>query len=69
MGNYFAYRLSEYLHEVLKAIGLEPERIRMEFCSSAEGSKFREVAIEFDETIRKLGPNPLRPKGGTSKKK
>jgi F420-non-reducing hydrogenase iron-sulfur subunit len=69
IGNYFAYRLSEYLVEVLKAIGLEPERIRMEFCSSAEGAKFRDVAISFDETIRKLGPNPLRAQGGTSKKK
>ncbi len=68
-GNYFAYRLTEYITEVLKAVGLEPERIRMEFCSSAEGSKFRETAIEFDKKIRELGPSPLRPKGGTSEKK
>ncbi|TFG21521.1 MAG: methyl-viologen-reducing hydrogenase delta subunit [Promethearchaeota archaeon] len=41
----------------------------MEFCSSAEGSKFREIAIEFDKKIRDLGPSPLRPKGGTTEKK
>jgi len=67
IGNYFAYRLSEYINEVLKAVGLGPERIKMEFCSSAEGSKFREVAINFDKKIRELGPSPLRKKSGTSK--
>jgi len=41
----------------------------MEFCSSAEGSKFREVAIDFDKKIRELGPSPLRPKDGTPEKK
>lgn len=68
IGNYFAYRLSEYINEVLKAVGLGPERLKMEFCSSAEGSKFREVAINFDKKIRELGPSPLRKKSGTSKK-
>jgi len=47
---------------------LGPERLKMEFCSSAEGSKFREVAINFDKKIRELGPSPLRKKSGTSKK-
>ncbi len=40
----------------------------MVFCSSAEGSKFQKVATEFDKLIRKLGPSPLRSKGGAPKK-
>ena len=41
----------------------------MEYCSSAEGSKYREVAIAFDEEIRKLGPSPLHKKNKNSSKK
>ena len=59
-GNYFAHRSVAYLREVVKAVGINPERLKMEFCSSAEGSKFRDLAISFDEEIRKLGPNPIK---------
>ena len=61
-GNYFTYRLVEYLKEVLKTVGLEPERLRMSFCTSAEGQKFQLTAIEFDKKIKELGPSPLRRK-------
>ncbi|TKJ28027.1 MAG: F420-nonreducing hydrogenase [Promethearchaeota archaeon Loki_b31] len=54
---------------MLKTVGLNPNRIKMEYCSSAEGSKYREVASSFDEEIRKLGPNPLRKKNKNSSKK
>jgi len=54
---------------VLKTVGLNPKRIKMEYCSSAEGSKYREVATSFDEEIRKLGPSPLRKKSKNSSKK
>ena len=67
-GNYFAYRLVEYLEKIAKTIGINPKRLKMVFCSSAEGSKFQEIAIEFDKLIRELGPSPLRSKGGTPKK-
>ena len=67
-GNYFAYRQVEYLEKIAKTIGIKPERLKMVFCSSAEGAKFQKVATEFDEEIRKLGPSPLRPKNPTQKK-
>ena len=66
-GNYFTYRLVEYLKEVLKVVGLEPERLRMGFCTSADGQKFQLTAIEFDKKIKKLGPNPLRRKAEVKK--
>ena len=68
-GNYFAHRSIAYLKEVIKTVGLDPKRLKMEYCSSAEGSKYREVATSFDEEIRKLGPSPLRKKNKNSSKK
>ena len=57
----------EYLKEVLKVVGLEPERLRMSFCTSAEGQKFQLTAIEFDKKIKKLGLSPLRRKAEAKK--
>ena len=68
-GNFFAYRTVEYLSEVLKITGLEPERLKMVYCSSAEGAKFQKVATEFDKEIKKLEPSPLLSKGKNSSKK
>lgn len=61
-GNYFAHRSVDYLREVIKAVGINPKRLKMAFCSSAEGAKYRNIAISFDEEIRKLGPNPIHKK-------
>jgi F420-non-reducing hydrogenase iron-sulfur subunit len=37
-------------------LGIEPERVRLEWISSAEGTRFAEVAQEFTEQILSLGP-------------
>ena len=44
----------------MHTIGLEPERLKMIFISAAEGERFRQLAIEMDNTIRRLGPSKLR---------
>jgi hypothetical protein len=49
------------MHEVMESMGLEKERLDMIFVSAAEGSRFRQLCIKFDEQIRKCGPNPLKP--------
>jgi F420-non-reducing hydrogenase iron-sulfur subunit len=59
----------EYLKEVLKSMGLSEKRLKMAWCSAAEGQKFQKAATEFDKEIQELGPSPLRPKGDTPKKK
>ncbi|MFX1465072.1 MAG: FAD-dependent oxidoreductase [Promethearchaeota archaeon] len=59
-GNLRAELRIKFLTEVLTAIGLEPERLRLEWVSASEGKKFEEVVKEFVETIRKLGPSPHR---------
>ncbi len=68
-GNYFAYRQVEYLKEVFKTLGINEKRIQMSYCTAAEGQKFQKDAIEFDKLIKELGPNPLKAKGDTPKKK
>ncbi len=53
-------RLS-YAHSMLEKIGLEKER--MEICPLATncGAKFAEKLQQKSETLRKLGPNPVKP--------
>ena len=68
-GNYFAYRQVEYLQKVLESVGLEPERLIMDYCTAAEGQKFQQDATAFDKTIRDLGPSPLKTQRGAKKKK
>jgi coenzyme F420-reducing hydrogenase delta subunit len=61
-GNLRAKKRVEYVKGLLEAIGLEPDRVEMYNLSSAQGSRFAEIATDMTEKIRELGPNPLRPK-------
>jgi F420-non-reducing hydrogenase iron-sulfur subunit len=58
-GNYQTARRVALLKEYLKEIGLEPERLRLEWISAAEGTKFAETMKSFVKEIKLLGPNPL----------
>jgi F420-non-reducing hydrogenase iron-sulfur subunit len=40
-------------------LGLEPERFKLVWCSSAEADRFVAAVTEMTETVKKLGPNPL----------
>jgi len=42
--------------ELVTLLGIGPERVRLEWISSAEGTRFAEVAQEFTEQIQSLGP-------------
>jgi F420-non-reducing hydrogenase iron-sulfur subunit len=55
-----AERRVTYARKLLAEVGLEPERLEMFFLSSAEGTRFAEIATEMTERARRLGPNPLR---------
>jgi coenzyme F420-reducing hydrogenase delta subunit len=50
----------KFLKDVLPHIGIEPERLRLEWVSASEGGKFSKVVKEFIEEVRKIGPSPLR---------
>ncbi len=58
-GNLKARRRYHLLKKLLTQLGLEPQRIRLEWISAAEGEKFARVVNEFTEQLRALGPNPL----------
>jgi len=59
-GNLKAMRRITLLKETLKSLGLEPERVRLEWISASEGEKFAKVVKEFIEELKKLGPIPIR---------
>ena len=60
-GNYKTMRRIPLLKKMLKQLGIEEERVRLEWVSASEGSKFAEVANNFTQAIRDLGPSSLRP--------
>ncbi|HYG58356.1 MAG TPA: hydrogenase iron-sulfur subunit [Symbiobacteriaceae bacterium] len=55
-GNYKALRRVVLLKQVLAQMGIEPERLRLEWISGAEAPKLAAVAKDFTETVRALGP-------------
>jgi F420-non-reducing hydrogenase iron-sulfur subunit len=62
-GNLWARKRVEYAKTLLVELGIEPERVEMYNMSSAMGARFAEVANEFTERIKALGPSPLRRQG------
>jgi coenzyme F420-reducing hydrogenase delta subunit len=52
------------VQQLLDFIGLEKERLRLEWISAAEGQKFAEIMTAFTQEIRALGPSRLAQKIG-----
>jgi F420-non-reducing hydrogenase iron-sulfur subunit len=48
------------LKKVLEQFGIEPNRLRIEWVSAAEGDRFAGVMRDMVDEIRRLGPSPLR---------
>jgi len=59
-GNLKARRRVAVIKTILKTLGLDERRIRLEWISASEGKKFVDVVKDFTEEIRKLGPNPMK---------
>lgn len=55
-GNYHALNMALLCKKIMEHLGLNPERLRIEFMSSGEGILFAEVVDEFTKTVRELGP-------------
>jgi F420-non-reducing hydrogenase iron-sulfur subunit len=45
---------------MVEVLGLEKERFRLVWCSSAEADRFAAAVREMSETVRALGPSPYR---------
>jgi coenzyme F420-reducing hydrogenase delta subunit/Fe-S-cluster-containing hydrogenase component 2 len=55
-GNYHALNLSLLGKRILEHIGLNPQRLQIEFMSGGEGNLFVETVDRFCKTIKALGP-------------
>jgi F420-non-reducing hydrogenase iron-sulfur subunit len=61
-GNYKTLRRLALFKPMLRALGIDPRRLRLEWISAAEGKKYAVTMDEFTEQIRALGPLHLKDK-------
>jgi F420-non-reducing hydrogenase iron-sulfur subunit len=55
-GNYHALTMVNIAKKLLERIGLNPERLRIQFMSGAEASLFVESVNDFIKKVKELGP-------------
>lgn len=59
-GNHRTAKRIPVAKKILKDVGLDDRRVRLDWVSAAEGEKFQQVITEFVTEVKALGPNPLR---------
>jgi coenzyme F420-reducing hydrogenase delta subunit/ferredoxin len=59
-GNHRTLKRFTVLKRLLAHVGINPDRLYLDWVSASEGEKFQAVVTEFVNTIRKLGSNELR---------
>jgi len=62
-GNYKATIKYKFLKAMVNELGLEDERLKLDWISASEGERYANVVTEFTEQIKKVGPSPLKPEG------
>ncbi len=67
-GNYYARRRMTMLKKLLHFVGLDPQRLRWEWISAAEGKEFAEVIREMVQDIEHLPPMAQRLAGEAQEK-
>jgi F420-non-reducing hydrogenase iron-sulfur subunit len=48
------------LKKVMQTLNIDPDRIQLSWISASEGKRYIQIANEFAEKIKKLGPNPVK---------
>ena len=65
-GNYHSLNMVLLLKRIMEHIGLNPERLKIEFMSGAEANVFVETVNSFVKKVKALGPlgegEGIRPK-------
>lgn len=59
-GNYKARRRIEILKIILDQVGIDKERIWLQWIDAGEGRIFKETVRKMVAEIRAMGPNPMR---------
>ena len=55
-GNYKTARRVPLLKKMLEQLGIEEERVRLDWVSAAEGGRFASIVNEMTAEVRELGP-------------
>ncbi|MFC1924126.1 hydrogenase iron-sulfur subunit [Chloroflexota bacterium] len=55
-GNYDALSMMHLTRKLLDKIGINPERLRIEWVSASEGIRFAEVMTDFNTNLKSIGP-------------
>ncbi|MBL7073694.1 hydrogenase iron-sulfur subunit [candidate division KSB1 bacterium] len=58
-GNERAVELFEKTKKMIRLLGLEEKRLRLEWISAAEGTRWGQIIDEFVDEVTQLGPSPL----------
>jgi F420-non-reducing hydrogenase iron-sulfur subunit len=68
-GNYKALRRYTLLSRMLESMGVERQRLRLEWISASEGDRVQRVMNEMVADVKRLGPlrlDPIREEGAAS---
>ncbi len=55
-GNYHALNMVLLCKKIMEHIGLNPDRLRIEFMSSGDGIRFAEIVDDFTGQVKEMGP-------------
>jgi F420-non-reducing hydrogenase iron-sulfur subunit len=55
-GNYHALSMVKLAKKILEHIGVNPDRLRIEWISSGEGIRFAEIMNDFTRKLKDMGP-------------
>jgi len=55
-GNHAAVSMMHLCKKLLEQIGVNPERLRLEWVSASEGIRFAEIITNFTKQLKELGP-------------
>ena len=65
-GNEKAVLNVEMARSLIALLGIEPQRLRLEWISAAEGALFAKIVSEFTDQICQMGANPLLQRSQTT---
>ena len=58
-GNHRTKKRFVLLGKLLGALGIDPDRLYLDWVSASEGQKFQDVVTKFVSRVKELGPNPI----------
>ncbi|MBN1198482.1 MAG: hydrogenase iron-sulfur subunit [Bacteroidales bacterium] len=59
-GNYKCLRRFKLMKKYITQMGIEPERLHLEWISASEGKQFAELVDSMTERIKELGPSQVK---------